>query len=349
MGNSRTMVHLLERPFDSGGTQGGCPLREWRTWARELEDLPADKWVRAALLVQSRSPRGWSEVRRRFFFGGARADAQGGAPMAWVVGRHSRCDVADVVGASLRHMLVLLWPPRQGAEGDAFFECFDLRTPVGLMTAKLDPVDHLADRRGFQVSAGSASVLGAIAPKGEPFAIDTSGAGAAPVFVRTPGTGPEATLVVSEVEPVAEPQLLPTGEEESRDGVLVDLMTFTADQLAEGVLLGRYPRCDGPPRPESFQRASRVHVLVVARFGRVWAIDLASSNGTLVVTKEGPSKLATEGPTGRAVALQSGDALVFGGLRMDILIRRPGVTEALDAALAAEAATPDRAGAWASQ
>ena len=51
--------------------------------------------------------------------------------------------------------------------------------------------------------------------------------------------------------------------------------------LEEGVLIGRYDRCDGATLLTD-ERISRAHLLVTAIAGRTYAVDTASSNGTLL-------------------------------------------------------------------
>jgi hypothetical protein len=57
--------------------------------------------------------------------------------------------------------------------------------------------------------------------------------------------------------------------------------TLDEAALKEGVLLGRYDRCDGATL-FSDQQISRTHLLLAKIGGRVYAVDTASSNGSLL-------------------------------------------------------------------
>ncbi|MBS2031758.1 MAG: FHA domain-containing protein [Deltaproteobacteria bacterium] len=59
---------------------------------------------------------------------------------------------------------------------------------------------------------------------------------------------------------------------------------MTWSLLSEGILVGRYARCNLSSR--GLGRMSRVHALLVVRDGELWALDLASTNGITVGGRE---------------------------------------------------------------
>lgn len=126
----------------------------------------------------------------------------------------------------------------------------------------------------------------------------------------TPATGGRAwafargTSVVSITGPgeVARRSLLadgeaPIGKLALRDGVHAQVMLVGARAAREGVLLGRYDRCDTGDLPV-FQHdtLSRVHALVIEVGGRLHLIDTGSSNGTYVGSSQELARLVVLAP-----------------------------------------------------
>jgi pSer/pThr/pTyr-binding forkhead associated (FHA) protein len=70
--------------------------------------------------------------------------------------------------------------------------------------------------------------------------------------------------------------------------------------LWDGILLGRYARCDGTAMDDN--NVSRVHALLIQLGDSLLAIDLASSNGTFV----------PGGAPARAFTISSGTELQLG-------------------------------------
>ena len=86
-------------------------------------------------------------------------------------------------------------------------------------------------------------------------------------------------------------------------------MELAHRSLAQGVLLGRYPRCDND-RLDPFNvlanpNISRVHVLLLEIDGAVYALDTASSNGMWLLGHE-----ARVIPLGDAATFSLCDGLV---------------------------------------
>ena len=110
----------------------------------------------------------------------------------------------------------------------------------------------------------------------------------------------ESAEMVSESVILANEPVRGTLTFESDDGRFQ--MDVAERSLAQGVLLGRYPRCDNdhldPFNVLSNPNISRVHVLLLEIDGAVYALDTASSNG-----------LQRDGQDMRVVPL--GDAATF--------------------------------------
>ena len=78
--------------------------------------------------------------------------------------------------------------------------------------------------------------------------------------------------------------------------------------LRQGVLLGRYERCQllGHLGPAT-EQISRVHLLVIQLDGALWAVDTASSNGT-----------CSDGEAVKVVRLQQGTHLELAGEEVSV-------------------------------
>jgi hypothetical protein len=97
----------------------------------------------------------------------------------------------------------------------------------------------------------------------------------------------------------------PVGELEVSSEAGDFLLTLGPAAAHEGILLGRYERCDTEGLPVlTDPRISRVHLLLVQLRGRLYAVDAASSNG---VWLDGEEVRAAEVPDGRTLVL--GDRL----------------------------------------
>ncbi len=195
-----------------------------------------------------------------------------------IVGRHNSAEVflPSDPSLSLRHLAVILDRRR---DAPLRFRVLDLRTtsafrdeggrslegveaagPILLRCASyalmLFPTGEAADPWPEDAEAGWARVSDAATSS-----ISFPG----PVFVepRSLGSGP------------ARGELVVSGEY-SRATLLVG-----QEAARQGVLLGRYDRCDGARLPVlAHQSLSRVHLLVIEVGGTLYAIDTASRNGS---------------------------------------------------------------------
>ncbi len=344
--NEKTVILHLRRDFAPGfGELVGADLvREAHRLRAERPALPA-----SAVLVRCRSLEPASAVRVVHHAPGVEA------PIALVAGRHSECDLGTIPGASLRHAIVLLWPPAAGEEL-ASAEVLDLGTQTGLALPDGRLAMRVAGRAPIRFGIGSADVLILHAPAGEPLALepadlanlrqavperaevtehasrpytrhlDVSGVGE-PEQESPPDL--EKSCVALRAKPSRDrtfgsehlmlTQLVRLGEGHAGARVCV-----RARDLERGVRLGRYLRCRGASVLGRDDHVSRVHALVLDRGGHRWLFDTASTNGTVVVDVDTG---AVSGPVRgeRTFALLDGQAPSLAG---QVAVLDVGVPEA---------------------
>ena len=213
-----------------------------------------------------------------------------GAINAAVVGRHGRCDLylAGDESLSLRHALVVV-DERGG------FRAIDLRTGGGLRAA------------GGRRQEGIASTDEAVIGMGEHVVIARARRGEDPAGpMRSPwlpplalGTGvadtcPPDRLAITITGGVTRTGGALLGKGESRRALL-ELADASAREIwpvgdramSNGILLGRYERCDGHGSRILARRGiSRVHAVILAVDGAPHVIDLGSTNGTWIDGRE---------------------------------------------------------------
>ncbi len=88
------------------------------------------------------------------------------APAALVAGRHSECDLGQIPGASLRHALILLWPPAAAGELP-FAEVIDLGTQTGIALPDGRLAMRLASSESLRFGVADADVVIVHARAGE--------------------------------------------------------------------------------------------------------------------------------------------------------------------------------------
>lgn len=213
-----------------------------------------------------------------------------GAINAGVIGRHGRCDLylAGDDALSLRHAVIVV-DDRGG------FRLLDLRTGSGLRDAAGRRQDGVVSTDETVVAIGDHIVV-ARARRGE----DPDGP------MRSPWMPPLAMgtniLDTSQPQPLRDaPNLAITitagvtrtggallGGDESRqallelaDGGSREVWPVGDRALTNGVLLGRYERCDGHGSRILARRGiSRVHALIVTVDSIPYVLDMGSTNGT---------------------------------------------------------------------
>lgn len=331
--NDRTVILHVRRDFkpDLGELVGADQVKEMARLRAEQPALPA-----SAIFVHWRDDTITASMTRLVHhpFGVE-------APAALVAGRHSECDLGSIPGASLRHALILLWPPG-GDTGLPLAEVLDLGTQTGIGLPDGRFAMRVASRASFRFGVASADVIIVHARAGEPLSFDSD---TLSKLLREPPDPAEVTPHAN--QPYTRHLDVGPGDEvENRPGVKNSLVavpvksgrdrTFgsehlmltqmvrlgeggtrakvhvRAQDLERGVRLGRYLRCRGASVLGRDEHVSRVHALVLDRGGHRWLFDTASTNGTAVVDVE--SGVAT-GPVrgSRTFALHEGQAPALAG------------------------------------
>ncbi len=338
--NDRTEIHHIRRGFPPGfGELAGTDLvKEAERLRAERLDLPA-----SAVLMHWHGAEATSMTRLVHH----PFDVE--APVALVAGRHSECDLGRIPGASLRHALILLWPPTGGEP--PFAEVLDLgtRTGISLLDGRL--AARVASSLPIRIGVASADVVILHAPAGEPLPLEPT------VLERSLREVPDQVEVTpranrpytrhldvssygmgdhddekSCVEVPVKPGHDGTfGSEHSMltqiirlgDGHFNAKVNVRAEDLERGVRLGRYLRCRGASVLGRDDHVSRVHALVLDRGGHRWLFDTASTNGTKVVNVD--TGVATGPVRGqRTFALLEGQAPSLAGKVALLEIGTPG-------------------------
>ncbi len=302
--NDRTVILHVRRSFkpDFGEIEGDLAQEVIRLRA-ERPELPAS----AVFVVWHGAKPG--SVARLFHHPPAVE-----APIALVAGRHSECDLGSIPGASLRHALILLWPPAAETRLP-FAEVLDLGTQTGIALPDGRLAMRVATSEAIRLGVASADVVILHAAAGKPLALEPAALSeqlseipgqaevtphanqpytrhldiSASSVTREDGSlDDEGSCKVVPVKPDQErtfgsehmmlTQIIQLGERHA--GVKVNVR---AKDLERGVRLGRYLRCRGASVLGRDDHVSRVHALVLDRGGHRWLFDTASTNGTAVV------------------------------------------------------------------
>lgn len=258
-------------------------------------------------------------------------------PIAVSVGYHPENDVGGIVGASLRHALIVADPCfRPG-----MLDVVDLCTQQGLRTEDEREVRRLQALGAVRFGAGTADLLAVLLEPGED--VDAGLARAqlqgAVDLRRPPSLRPDAQLKahqlarrcgVSVVGAAQPPPPRPASRRRHLEGTrigeavtqvlgeVVDderhIIRPTREELCNGFLIGRYPRC---AVRTSDGMMSRVHALVIGRGDEMLVIDAGSTNGTFVV-EDGVEIELDRGH--RARVLRPGARLLAGRTEIDIVL-----------------------------
>lgn len=241
-----------------------------------------------------------------------------GGPIAVAVGAHIECDVGGVLGASLRHALVVLDHERH----PGIVDVIDLRTTEGLRHDGDQQVRRVCADGAARFGAGSADVVALPLAPGERVFAGLERARAAlelPVAVPLPHDD-VGVVEHSACGPVPMPARawhegvthVGIADDAARHGACC--VTVAERELAEGVLLGRAERCDGGGVDS---RVSRVHAWVRAQGDEVVVADVGSTNGTAVHDR-GRRVTLTRGR--RSVACTRGATLLLAGIAVTLRV-----------------------------
>lgn len=302
--NEKTIVHHLRRRFRPGF--GEAVAADLVTEAGRLR-AEQGEFAASAVLLGWRGENPTATARLIHHPPGSEA------PIALVAGRHSQCDLGRIPGASLRHALLLLWPPTEGG-GLPYVEAIDLGTETGIALVDGRLAARVITSEPIRFGVASADVVVLHARAREPFSIEPA------VLSKQLQTVPERAEVTLhakqahtrhlDVSGVGEPEDLTyeagkscvevrldaprDGEVGSEHDMLTQFIRFRRglvsarirvrrQDLERGVRLGRYLRCRGATVLRCDEHVSRVHALVLERAGHRWLFDTASTNGTEVL------------------------------------------------------------------
>jgi hypothetical protein len=236
--------------------------------------------------------------------------ARVGRPVAAIVGRHDHCDLylTGSESLALRHLAIVLGPVESWAAGapKLHYRVLDLRTSGG-MTDEEGRVLRGLRAEGPAVLRCAGYVL-FVLPLGDPTdwlaepadawaalpervyfdELDASPAGSLPQL-RLPRRDLRQSVIFRTLGPcdTADP-----GSRLGGDGDLAGKLELAGPHrqltisighaaLQNGVLLGRYARCDASDGVDD-ESLSRVHALLLQFDDRLLAIDTASTNGTRI-------------------------------------------------------------------
>jgi hypothetical protein len=291
--NARTLVRSVEAP--------SLPRRSMRELFCGAYDAFVSKCREvdepgvAIIAVHERSGRAQGLVRLR-----ARVERH----VAAIVGRHDRCDMylTGSESLALRHLAIVLDPVASWKRGDATvrYRVLDLRTSDGFCDETGRPLRGLrCEGPGLLRVAGYALFL---LPVGDPSdwpakpeeawsflpervyfdELEQPAEGSitklpkpgkrTSTIVRTPGLHDTAVGLVQRGKSAA-------GTLELRGAHTGGFLDIGQKELTDGVLLGRYPRCNGAGFSDD-PSLSRVHALLIQIDDSLLVIDTCSRNGT---------------------------------------------------------------------
>ena len=253
----------------------------------------------------------------------AKLGARINRPVAAIVGRHDRCDLYlhGREQLSLRHMAIVLDPVTSFARGAGVrYRVLDLRTSEGLVDEEGRALRGLVAEGPAILRCGGYVVF--VLPLGDPTdwpadaadawsmlpervyfdEIEGCAAGSLPQMPRpelrqtfiTRTNGPRDTGMR-----LAQGDLAGTLEIHGPHRELA--LQIGHNALKDGVLLGRYGRCDATDATSEDHSMSRVHALLIHVENRLLLVDTASSNGTRV-----------NGQSARLVILERDTELLLG-------------------------------------
>ena len=257
-------------------------------------------------------------------------------PVAVSVGRHTACDISDIPGAALRHALVLL----QGGS-KPLVEAIDLHSGIGFYVGGPTLATRIEASAAVRFGVGSAEIIvlpsaprTPLLPEGLQSLLQPD----ADMHIREQRRGDERFLgrlvedsvawaqrpiEISRIDALDALQARETSffgstlVRPAHEGSIV--VEVTAEEVVEGVLLGRYPRCRKSVALSAGQRVSRVHALIIERRGQTWLADVGSTYGTVVENDGGVVKAKLSGAR-RVARLDEGDRVLLGDREVTLVV-----------------------------
>jgi len=229
--------------------------------------------------------------------------------VAAIIGRHDACDLylSGSASLALRHLAIVLDPVKsyQRGQSDVRFRVFDLRTSNGMVDEEGRPLRGLRSDGPAMLRCGGYAIMAL--PIGDPSDWPASASDAWDItperiyFDEMDGSIPPAngSLPGMPFRPTGNSSIImrthgprDTGMKLVREGDVAGtieiktphnggVITVGESALRDGVLLGRYARCDGAGLADD-PSLSRVHAMIINIDDRLLAIDTASFNGTRI-------------------------------------------------------------------
>jgi hypothetical protein len=283
--NSRTVIWTCDRP---------APLEAAQIFARRYDDIRESlhRLRRPGVVIVGASASGR-------LAGSVCISAKPDTITTAIIGRHAQADffLPDDPEVSLRHLAVIVHPARAGLR----YAVLDLRTGRGFRDERDVRRDALVADGSVVFRCASATFFVLAGGRGERWPDDARAAWAALPPRQYLDEPPRARLAVVEDEPslpritrvtgvhgpaalqkrLVQEGEIPLGELQITCGAVAQAILLGRAAAREGVLVGRYERCDGALQLDD-DRVSRVHLLVIEIEGQLYAVDTASSNGVLV-------------------------------------------------------------------
>jgi len=231
-------------------------------------------------------------------------------PVAAIVGRHDRCDLylQGREELALRQLAVVLEPVASWRPGatNVRYRILDLRTHTAMVDEEGKLLRGLVAEGPAIVRCGGYCLFAL--PLGDPSdwpeagedawsmlpervyldELDRCPQGTAP-SVRMPSANLRETFITRTGGPRDTMQRLAQGDAagvlELRTPNRQLALTIGEDALRDGVLLGRYGRCDARDLAGEDESLSRVHSLLIRSDERLLLVDTASSNGTFIARR----------------------------------------------------------------
>jgi hypothetical protein len=218
-----------------------------------------------------------------------------------IIGRHGQCDlfVENDEELALRHVAVIIDPVREPTDSTRY-RFLDLRTEAGMLDEKARALRSFCSSTPTIMRCSGQVVYAVPVGVTTKWPDSSSAAWAAlppSVYaeVQTASPMPDTASPGAERFPFTLRSLagrdVPVGKDID-DGVLVVRgangpveLPISGPALRDGVLLGRYERCDAAC-PDDEKEVSRVNVLLLRVEDRLLAIDTASTNGVRLANGE---------------------------------------------------------------